>query len=87
MAYSTFYTWRFRRYTNAQFWNSSLTYYDADGFPISVDNSEPRPVPRYVHKIAVDMKIPENLVWLISSNKDQAMLMLHQQRQGMNHKL
>ena len=28
----------------------------------------------------VDMEVPENLVWLISSNKDQSMLMLHQFR-------
>ena len=83
MADSTNQTWRDRSMIPSKFWNLSTTYYDADYQPISVNNAVPRPVPKYAGDIVSDMHILENLIWLISSNKDQSMLILHQFHQGM----
>lgn len=66
----------------AEYWNSSLTYYDADHQPISTNNTAPQPVPKYSTDIYSEMDVLENLIWLISSNRDQSMLILHQFMQG-----
>ena len=66
----------------AKFWNSSATFYDADHQPISTNNPTPRPVPKYSTDISSEMDLLENLIWLISSNKDQSLLILHQFMQG-----
>jgi len=65
-----------------KFWNSSHTYYDADHQPISTNNAVAKPVPKYSTKVHSDMDVLENLIWLISSNKDQSLLVLHQYQQG-----
>ena len=78
-------TWRGRKLIPAFRWNHSYTHYDADFQPISTNNSVTQPVPKYVGKVSSDMHILENLIWLISSNKDQSLIMLHQYQQGMSH--
>ena len=66
----------------AKYWSESFTYYDVDYTPISTNNSEAKPVPKYHHKPGGQVEVFENLIWLISSNKDQSLLMLHQHKQG-----
>ena len=63
-------------------WEWSFTHFDADLQVISTDNSTAQPVPRYHHSPGGNNLVLENLVWLISSNRDQALLMLHQFQQG-----
>lgn len=82
MASATNRTWRGRETIPSKYWNSSYTYYNADGFPISRNNPTTRPIPRYGLDVCSDMSVLENLVWLISSNKDQSLILLHQIQQG-----
>ena len=60
----------------------SFTYYDADYNVLSRNNDVAKPVPKYHHNPGGNNKTLENLIWLISSNKDQAILILHQYQQG-----
>lgn len=48
----------------------------------SVNNSVARPVPKYNSSPGGNNKTLENLIWLISLNKEQALLLLHQYTQG-----
>ena len=62
--------------------NKSFTYYDCDYKVVSYNNETAKPVPKYHHSPGGNNEILENLIWLISSNKDQALLLLHQYQQG-----
>ena len=68
----------------AKFWSESFTHYDADYTPISTNNATAQPVPKYVHKPCGASEVFENLIWLITSDKDQSLLLLHQHKQGNN---
>ena len=73
-----------------KYWELSFTHFDADMQVTSVDNSTAQPVPKYQHDPEIGSEsaetnpnmVHENLIWLISSNRDQAILMLHQFTQG-----
>ena len=82
MADSNNRSWRTRTPIPSKYWNESHTYYDTDGQPISTNNTMPQPVPKYSQEVCGEMKHLEDLIWLISENKDQAILVLHQFRQG-----
>ena len=83
--------------TNTRIWlcrtaikslRDSYTYYDADLRPISTNNAEPRPIRNYYHDVEMfdsTNKTMENLIWLISSAKDESLLVLHQNIQGKNN--
>ena len=63
---------------------TSTTHYDADFVPIAF-NAEPKPVAVYDHDATLyagTTHLMENLIWLIASNRDQALHMLHMQLQG-----
>ena len=75
-------TWRGRTMLPTRLWNESLTYYDADGQVLSRNNTTPRPIPKYHLNVCGTMDRLEDLIWLISENKDQSILLLHQFRQG-----
>ena len=78
------------RKSNPRNWEWSFTHFDADLQVTSVDNSTAQPVPKYQQDPEIgsdsaetDPKmVQENLIWLISSNRDQSILMLHQFTQG-----
>ena len=73
---------------------SSFIYYDADYQPISTGNEQARPIRNYYHDVGAFAgvisetqnetrnEIIENIVWLISSAKDESLLVLHQHIQG-----
>ena len=82
MAQTNNITWATRTKVNPARWNESKTWYDADYVPISIGNQEARPVPKYFSQPGGNNAAIENLVWLITSNRDQSMLMLHQYQQG-----
>ena len=71
----------------SKFWSESFTYYDVDYTPISTNNATARPVPKYVHKPCGPLEVYENLIWLITSDKDQSLLLLHQHKQGIFEKI
>ena len=72
--------WRSRRQAGVE---SSFTYFDADYQIESVQNEEARPLPIYhTDPSTYANRTMENIVWLISSNKDQALNILHQVIQG-----
>ena len=81
--------WAVRK-SDSTYWEWSFTHFDADMQVTSVDNSTAQPVPKYYQDPEIgsdsaetDPKmVQENLVWLISSNRDQSLLMLHQYTQG-----
>ena len=61
---------------------TSTTHYDADMVPIAF-NATPRKMAVYNHDPSFyQNEAMENLVWLISSNRDQALHILHQSLQG-----
>ena len=60
----------------------SRTYFDADFNVISENNEEARPVQKYRTEPGGSLRLIENLLWLISSNPDQTLLVLHQYQQG-----
>ena len=66
------------------YWEWSFTHFDADLQVISVDNSTAQPVPRYNQSPGGNNYVLENLIWLISSNQDQSLLLLHQYVQGIS---
>ena len=64
------------------YWNLSYTHFDADLQIISTNNETARPVARYASSPGGNNRVLENLIWSIASNRDQALLMLHQYVQG-----
>lgn len=86
LAYVNNTTWYCRKRTDSQYWEDSYTYFDADLQVQSVNNSTARPVAQYISSPGGNNKVFENLIWLISTNRDQSLLMLHQHLQGMTHK-
>ena len=80
-------TWRSRYRVSPQHCDKSFTFFDADFNIISTDNPTARPVQKYRSSPSACCSRLENLLWLISENKDQTILLLHQYTQGMSHKL
>ena len=75
-------TWFCRKMVGRDYWNHSYTHFDADLQVISTNNSTAQPVPRYHQSVGGNNLVLENLIWSISQNRDQALLMLHQHIQG-----
>ena len=83
MAQVTNFIWQVR--TSVRTRRESRTYYDADNKPISTDNEQPRPIRNYYHNVECYTNTNatmENIIWLISSSKDESLLVLHQNVQG-----
>ena len=74
--------WRTRRMVPLAYCEKSFTYYDVDYNVVSRNNEVAKPVPKYNHNPGGNNGVLENLIWLISSNKAQAILILHQYQQG-----
>ena len=75
-------TWFTRKMTEKDYWNLSYTHFDADLQIISTDNETARPVARYISSPGGNNHVLENLIWSISTNRDQSLLLLHQYVQG-----
>ena len=84
MSHSNNLTWYCRQAADKTYWEWSFTHFDADLQVISTDNSTAQPVPKYFQNPGGQDTnyILENLIWSISSNRDQSILMLHQMIQG-----